>query len=683
MNEKIIRISKSIALISLSLAFLLAPLFFLPFTTDFFQFNKFVFFTLLTFVALIAWLVYNLATKNIRLTISPLLLPLFLLAVVGVGSTLLNTPQNPQAWTGRTALYIIIFIFFLLTTTLINSSNTVKRILNALIIISVALAFQGILSIMGVFASLGLPSYLTSKLFSPTGSPLNLVTFLFSVLPICLVLALKTKTGPKKIGYFLASGFLISSLILIGYQLLPKQPLSPLMLNQLSGWSIAIDTIKTKPFLGAGPDEFLNQFTQFKPIALNQTRLWNINFTNSSSEYLNILTTLGFAGLAVFLLIGYTFFKLIKRDPGTRTTTTQMAVNLATVALLVLGLFIPFTYLHWFVLAGYLSLSVGLNKSKNLTKVKDVILTINAITVVEPYEITPVPSASTTTALFPILVAVPALIALVFSSYKIGRLYAAEQTFNNSLISANANKGMETYNQQIKAIQLSPNIDRYHLAYSTTNLALASSLSAKPELTDQERQTITQLVQQAVSEARTATQLQPNKTAVWSNLANVYRQLINFADGAQDFSLAAYIRAVQLDPANPQLRLELGGLMFSLKRYDEAVARFQEAIQLKSDYANAHYNLSHAFLEQKKFLEAYQTMQSVLALVPADSAELTQIQQELADLKTKLPAATPPPAAGQETTSQLTQPSPPPPAPEGFEPVDLQASPTPEPTPNP
>jgi len=685
MNEKLARITHSISLVSLSLGLLLTPLFFLPLTTDYFQFQKLILFILLTAVALVSWLIYNFSVKTVRLTFSPLLLPWLILTALSLVSTIINSPNNPEAWASRPALFVALFIYFVLATTLINSSKTVKKILNGLLAVGTVLAMQSLLSITGAFTSLGLPAYLANKAFSFTGSPLTAVIFLLTLLPIGLIFAFKTKAGPNKLVYFLVSGLLISSLILTGYQLLPKQELAPLLLPKLAGWSIAVDTLKTKPFLGAGPMDFLNQFTQFKPISLNQTNLWAVNFNSSGNEYLNLLTNLGLLGLAAFLLLIFTWNKLVKRDPGTRITGSQMAVNWAVVVLLIAAFLIPFTALHWILLTGLFSLSVGLNKAKNLTKVKDVILTINAITVVEPLEITPVNQTAANTVILPVLLGIPLLILVVISGYKIGRLYASEYTFANSLIAADANKGADTYNLQIKTINLNPNIDRYHLAYSTTNLALASSLSTQTDLTDQDKQTITQLVQQAVSEARTATQLNPNKSSAWANLANIYRQLINFAEGADNFSIAAYTRAVQLDPANPQLRLDFGSLLYSLKRWDEAVARFQEAAQLKPDFANAYYNLSHAFQDQEKFLEAYQAMQSVVSLVPADSADAQKVQTELTDLQAKLPpttaAETTAPAAN--SAAQLTEPSPLPAAPKNFEPVNLEASPTPSPSPTP
>lgn len=677
MNEKIAQFTKNLSLFCLASAFILSPLFFLPLTTDFFQLNKQLFFTILTAIALISWLIYNLVQKTVRLTLSPILLPLSIFTTVSLVSTLINSPKNPEIWLTRPALLVVILIYFILTTTLIQNSQTVRKILNLLLICGIIVALFGTLSILGIFQSFSAANYFTAKTFSPAGSPLNLVTFLLTLLPFSLILAFKIKSGPKKLLYFLASGLLISSIILIASQLLPNRPFAPVLLPKLASWSIAIDTLKTKALFGAGPNEFLNQFTQFKPISLNRTPFWTINFNTSGSEYLQILTTLGLAGLAAIFLIVLGWYKLIKRDAGTRITSVQMGLNFATAALLLIGLFIPFTVFHWLILAGYLSLSVGLNKAKNLTKVKDVAATLNTFTIVPPFSANPATPVSFASGLLPIIIAVIVLTGTTLAGYQTGRVYLSELLFQQSLIAADKNLGTQTYNLQIKTINLNPRIDRYHLAYSNTNLALAASMAAKTNLSDQDQQTITQLIQQAIREARSSVELQPKKSGNWQNLANIYRQLINFAQGADEFSLAAYSQAVAMDPANPNLRLELGSLYFSLEKFDEAVARFQETIQLKPDLPNAYYNLSHAYSGQKKFLEAYQAMQQVEALIPADSADAQKVKTELADLKTKLPAAATQPQSKNAQNPTLTQPSPAPVAPKNFEPVKVEPAPSP------
>ena len=658
MNEKLAQFTKNLSLFCLSVALILSPLFFLPLTTDFFQLNKQLMFTILTIIALISWLVYNYSQKTVSLTLSPLLLPFFLFSAIAVTSSLINTPQNSEAWLTLPALLVTCFVYFILTANLIKTSQTVRHILHWFVLSALLTAILAILSALNVWQSLKLPAYLTVKSFNLTGSPLNLVTFLLSFLPISLIFAFKVNNGPKKLLYFLSSGVIISAIILVGYQLLPNHDFTVVLLPKLASWSIATDVLKTKAFFGTGPGEFVNQFTQFKPIALNRTAFWTVTFTASGNEYLQTLTTLGLLGLGAFIYLIIGWYRLAKRQPGTRITSTQAAINLSTAVMLVTALFIPFSTFHWLILAGYLGLSVGLDKTKNLTKVRDVSLPVSMA--------------------LPLIIGFPILAFVGFFSFNAAKVYSAELYFQKSLVAANANNGTATYNYQIKAINLSPNIDRYHVAYSSTNLALASSLAAKSDLTDQDRQTITQLIQQSIREGRNAVSLAPNKASGWENLANIYRQLINFAQGADQFSIAAYNQAIQLDPANPALRLELGGLYYSLKQYDQAIPFFQQSVQLKPDFANGYYNLSHAYSEQKKYLEAYQAMQQVEALVQAGSADATTVKNELADLKAKLPKEATQPQTNA-TTPTLTQPSPAPTAPKNFTPVNVEpaASPTP------
>ena len=442
-------------------------------------------------------------------------------------------------------------VFFLLFSTLIQSSLQVKKILQYVIAIGVILALLGILSVLGVFANLSLPAYLTAKTFSPTGSLLNLVGFLIIILPLSLVFAFKSSSGPNKLKYFLASKILLSALIIIGYQVLPNKPYEAVLLPKLTSWAIAVDTLKTNFLLGAGPNNFLTQFNLFKPIGFNLSKYWAISFTAAGNVYLNLLTTLGALGLGSLIFLLLSWFKLVKRDPGTRITSAQLAVNSSLAAIIILGLFIPFSPFLWIILTGFLALSVGLNKSKNLTKVKDVLLSLNAVALVEPYEPTPLAKPLSPSGLLPWFLALPLTLGLIITGYNFVQLYRGELYFQQSLIAANKNLGGETYNLQIKAIGLAPTVDRYHVSYSNINLALANSLASQANLTDQDKQTVTTLIQQSIREARTATQLNPLSSGNWQNLANLYRQLINFADGAQDFSSAAYIQAIQLDPANP------------------------------------------------------------------------------------------------------------------------------------
>src|SRR3989344_3854037 len=532
---------KSIATFFLAAIVILVPIFFLPLTTDFFGFNKQVLFILLTSVSLVFWLIHSILQKSVRLTLSPLLLPLILLAATAVASTYLAAADTAGAWLGRTSLYLTLTVFFIMASTLIQTPRQVSNIITG--------QLEG-------------SSYFTSRSFSPAGSLLVLVSYLIITLPLSLTLAFKIRSGPEKLYYFLFSGIILAATILIGYQFLPGQTFTPTLLPKLAGWSIATDTFKSNALLGSGPGSFLQQFSQFKPVSLNFTPFWQVGFTVSANEYLHLMTTLGLAGIAAFLFTILGWGKLVKRQPGTRITATQAAVNLATATALILALFIPFTVVTLTTLIGLFSFSVALNKTKNLKKVKDVLVTINTLEIVDPDQPTAISKDQTN--VLPYILAAPIGLGLVIAGINLTRAYAAEVAFKQSLDTLAQNQGKATYDLQIAAIAKNPKVDRSRVAYANTNLALANSIAAQSELTDQDREQVTQLIQQAIRAARTATQLNPQKALNWTNLGNVYRQLVNFADGADQFAVAAYIRAIQLDPANPVLRVQLGGLYYSL-----------------------------------------------------------------------------------------------------------------------
>ena len=126
----------------------------------------------------------------------------------------------------------------------------------------------------------------------------------------------------------------------------------------------------------------------------------------------------------------------------------------------------------------------------------------------------------------------------------------------------------------------------------------------------------------------------------WENLAGIYRSLINAVEGADNWTLQTYQQAVRLDPTNPVLRVNLGGVFFTLKRYDEAIQQFQISVALKSDFANGYYNLASALREKGDYAAAASAMRTVLQLVPVNSQDYEKAKKELDDLVKKVPTKT-------------------------------------------
>jgi tetratricopeptide (TPR) repeat protein len=255
-------------------------------------------------------------------------------------------------------------------------------------------------------------------------------------------------------------------------------------------------------------------------------------------------------------------------------------------------------------------------------------------------------------------------ILMIALAYYTTRVYAAEVAFANSLRAAQQNDGNQTYQLQQLAIRRNPRVSAYHRTYALTNLNLANAIAAQGELSDQDRANIAQLIQQSIREAKNAVSLDQRNAANWETLATIYRNLINVAQNSEQWTIASYLQAIQTDPINPRLRLELGGVYFGLTQYDQAIRLFQQATELKPDWANAYFNLAMAHKEKNELQLALVNMQQVVQLLDPESPDMARAQEELNELREALNIATEP--TGGQPTGDLTQPAPlPSPLPDG------------------
>ena len=253
------------------------------------------------------------------------------------------------------------------------------------------------------------------------------------------------------------------------------------------------------------------------------------------------------------------------------------------------------------------------------------------------------------------------------------RVYAAEYYMRQAQLALQRQDAKATYNYHLKAIKLMPYLAAYHISLSQIDLNLASGLSQKQNLSEEDKKQITALIQQAIAEAKTAIQLQPNNSGLWQNLALIYRNLINIAQNADQFALQYYAQAIKLDPANPLLHVNYGGLYYQLaqntkdktvsqKLLNQAIQQFQTAIQLKPNYANAYYNLAKAYELLEDYPSAYQAMQQVIANLDSNSPDYNLAKEELKKIEAKLPKQTQNPQPNTQNqkpkSSQLAQPSP-------------------------
>jgi tetratricopeptide (TPR) repeat protein len=206
-----------------------------------------------------------------------------------------------------------------------------------------------------------------------------------------------------------------------------------------------------------------------------------------------------------------------------------------------------------------------------------------------------------------------------------------EVYLRRSLVAAGENKGGETYDLQIKAIGMNPNIANYRRIYSQTNMALAQNILATKDTTDEDKQKAGVLVQQAVREGKAAIALEGLNASYWENLGEIYKKLIGVVDGSPDWAFQALQQASALDPVSPLTKLNLGGLLYSARNFEEADRVFEQVVVNKQDFANGWYNWAYTAKNLNKLEVAIQRLNQALALVPADTGDFDKASKELGE----------------------------------------------------
>lgn len=631
--SKQIKLLNNLILGGMALLTFLLPLFFLPVFTDYFELPKQVLLISLTMLIFVAWIVKAAVLKKISWHStkfdSPVLI-FILLLVLGIifSQNKLQSAITLSSW---------VPIFGALTFFIVSNNFQANHLL---LITQTSLLSATLLSAFSILRYLGVGiisspvspvvgkadfSVILQKGFNPFGDLAIASVYLL----VCLISGVFILISQRKIK--ILGVLLLLSVTIIGINLILTSPLTspviykytkidyprPIRLSPNLSWEVAIETFKRLPFFGFGPGLFGEAFTNFKPLGFSQTKYWNLNFNAPYNLWFEILTTKGLIGLLAFGWLVYLGLK---------------SLNITYLCLIFASLLIPFNSVFWFLF--FISLGFLTN----------------------PQPIKETPSLEHPSSVLNVFACITVLLSLGIYIL-LGRVLAGDYFLRKSLVAFSQNQGKETYEYQFKALAYNPFNSDYHQLFSQTNMALANSMSLKKDLTDLERQTISQLIQQAVTEARRATELKPQSSANWENLANIYKNLINFAQGADGWAISSYQAAVARNPLDPRLRIDFGGLFYLLGKFDEAKDQFQIATNLKPDYANSFYNLAAALKEKKEFQKAIDALERTLQLVDKDSPDFKKAQEEIEELKKKLPVSQEVQPAG-ESTLKLPEPLP-------------------------
>ncbi len=646
--------------------------------------------TVSTFLMMILWVLKMVYTRKVYLTRSVIDLGLVFFLFSVILSTFFSIHKVSSIfgsygrWFPSLFGFIVLICYYYVTVSNLEGVRTAKRILLSFVAGSTVSTLVALLSYFGI--RLGSAPYFQTLNFTLTGSSTTAAFLAALSLLIALAYLMYAKTLPGKLvlaqiiivnmlGVALLAGISVyvalavgafgllwlvsmdqireNKVVLMGIAgvaaaltlimvvpttrnlVLNKNYPRELMLPALHSRIVSFSVLRDYPVFGSGLSTFYLNFPVYRSAVLNRTDFWNIRFDKPNSEVFNVIAGMGMLGIAAVLFLTTKSLRLVvlprslKEESGTLLIVSVGI--LTTVAFLALSFA---TVLSGFILFMLLALGVGIAASLGEKRISDKInLSLSSLSG-NNNSMSILGDLNEKSEILPYIIALPMIGLIIYGSYIFYRTYAAEYYIRRSLEASIRNDGGATYDLQAKAIQLNPNRDVYHSAYAQTSILIANSLAGKQDLTDTDKQTIQNLIAQAIRNARVATEVvNPLNVNNWEVRALIYRSLTGAAQDADQWALSAYNNAVKLDPTNPRLLVDLGGVFYAKQDYLNAASMFRQATALKPDYANAHYNFAHALSNLKSYADAQKEFELVQALVPQESEDYKRVSEDIVKMK--------------------------------------------------
>ena len=634
------------------IAIFLLPILVVPFTINFMAYSKTY---LIIFSGLLIALLYFLESFRSRvwkIVVSPLTLPIILFTVAVALSTFLTQNYPVKNLLGFGGVYLASMVIAIIGASLLDRKKA-QWAITAFIVAVCLLNVTSLLQLLGVG-----PSHLVTAL---TGFQmdhtllLNLSGGSFVALQlglIALVGIIAKVFSSKKIGSFemLALPLLVFGVGLHLWSMLPGQPAETPLPSFAASWSVALDSLRVPKtaLIGQGPEGYLTTFSRYRPASLNIGPFWQLRFDSGLGAPLTMLVQMGLLGVVSWLFLAGKFAnKALKSKLFKSSPLTWMIL-----ASFVLQFFLPLNLM----MIGLQGLLLAFWTAQH--KDQFAVLNLRALSAsLDRDSRTPILSDQKNQADKWISLGTNGLViaGLLFLTLAAGRTYASfhhlylaeKGLMNNDVIAYYDNSQKAMLNNQYSDL-----IRRY---YASVNFRIALALSEKTDLSEQEQEQISELISQAVREAQAATTIDPQDTQNWLVLAEIYQELINSIDEADQWAVNAYVSAIQTDPSNPIIRVQLGAILLQQEQLQQAASLFGQAIELKPDLASGHFYLGQVYQLAQDPINAKNSWQQALALLEPGTEDYQMLEELLAQIEPEAEAAQEQMAQQQEQMQQYDQ----------------------------
>jgi len=184
-----------------------------------------------------------------------------------------------------------------------------------------------------------------------------------------------------------------------------------------------------------------------------------------------------------------------------------------------------------------------------------------------------------------------------------------------------------------KAVRINPKVDLYWRELSQIYVQRINEVANRTDLSREEiNKQVQILINNSINSVKRATDVNPKNVANWSVRGFIYQSMAGVISGAEDWAKKSYEEALNLEPANPYFPTQMGIVLLRKASFldqkeqkeerekiiGEAENQFEKAIELKSDYAPARFQIAMVYQAQGKQSEAIRELEETRSIAPYD-----------------------------------------------------------------
>lgn len=658
----------------LYLSVFLMPLFFLPFTTNVLELNKLMLLLVAVSIGMIAWLLGVVSSGYLAWRNNPvdkgvlIFLAAFILsAIFSVDS--FKSVMGLSAGFSNILISAVVFtvLYFLVVNNSENRAGTIKSLLGLSLVIAFiygliqvfgfyflplsfakARAFNtvGSLNSLGILAAVSLPLFSKCRinlrwLKQLYLEKIGLVSALFILFilnwwilwmvaiagMVSMVIFENISGGRFKINKFI----LPMAVVILGvFMMVVKLDLKQLKNNLPAeinpsfslSTDVAMSVLKERPFFGYGLENFSIAFDRYGAGRFASSTLFNVRFSDATSEFLTLLVhggsamAIGFLAMLISVCIMFWRFRKSLEENHDRTETQENIGLLASFTTILTAMFLyplNFTLMFvFYVLMGLSVLAIYDSNKKEFNIESNISLSLGSS-----------------------LGFIGGLILALVGIYYGSVVYIGDVKYAQALAEGDKNNSAGLL---VEALNWNNKDDRYYRSASQKAIELLAEELKKSISPDRDAR-IQNYVTTSVNLAKRATEITSKEALNWANLGFIYQNLLTIIDGVDGLSEEAYLKGSELRPGDPIFAYRVGMIYLSkFDRYNQLIAArrvnpdavladarvsldkaekyLKEATILADTFGLAIYSLGNVYERKGELAEAIEQLEKV---APANS----------------------------------------------------------------